>query len=383
MITYYSVDGTYLRLDFEAARDTDDADSLTDENTRWPHNGWTLYFPDGRRVKGVGPSATALIDRNGQQTTISRILDYNDSGNAAIQMSDALGRTITVEKDTSNRKDYVYQTGAGGVELKWTVTWSNVDVSRRYQGHSTDTAGTVTNPLTFLRGSLSMVSGIDLPTQLESLSYEFAYNGTSRPASCGGDTEGFGEVCFVEVPSGAEAEYEYRLDDDDASSSVNSELLFSQVELGSPIKEKTVSYTAQYDGSSTEVDEEWSYTISRGTSAIVVAPDYGVTRETYQLGTGFSEKVERFEGLSCYTSAGSLTTALAAAEADIIVERIWALNTPSGINPNALSALSANPYVDKEFRSVTGTANKTAVRDYDYDANGNLTELDEYDWGQL
>jgi len=42
-----------------------------------------------------------------------------------------------------------------------------------------------------------------------------------------------------------------------------------------------------------------------------------------------------------------------------------------------------NSYVKTEFISVknaSGTLDKTAIKDYTYDKNGNVTEVDEYDW---
>ena len=95
-VRYYSADGTYLRLEFEADSPSYASATLYDI-TRWENNPWTLTFPDGRQVKGTGKAAKYLIDRNGNQISISRIDDYNDTGNMAVEIRDDLNRTILVE----------------------------------------------------------------------------------------------------------------------------------------------------------------------------------------------------------------------------------------------------------------------------------------------
>ncbi|MDE2755778.1 MAG: hypothetical protein OXI92_04425, partial [Acidobacteriota bacterium] len=57
-VSYYSTDGTYLRLDFEADSPSETA------VTQWQDNPWTLTFPDGRQVKGVGLMANRFLDPN-------------------------------------------------------------------------------------------------------------------------------------------------------------------------------------------------------------------------------------------------------------------------------------------------------------------------------
>ena len=45
-----------------------------------------------------------------------------------------------------------------------------------------------------------------------------------------------------------------------------------------------------------------------------------------------------------------------------------------------------NPYVKTEFTSIRdggGNLSKTAIKDYNYDKNGNVTQVREYDWVRL
>jgi hypothetical protein len=59
-----------------------------------------------------------------------------------------------------------------------------------------------------------------------------------------------------------------------------------------------------------------------------------------------------------------------------MTETIWERN-------NLASNASANPYPKTVFTSIknaAGTYVKTAIKDYKYDKNGNLTRVAEYDW---
>ncbi|MDE2755777.1 MAG: hypothetical protein OXI92_04420, partial [Acidobacteriota bacterium] len=65
-----------------------------------------------------------------------------------------------------------------------------------------------------------------------------------------------------------------------------------------------------------------------------------------------------------------------------VMEREWAYNIPAIGTPGIrrASMLQANPYVKSEYRTEQGATDKTAVTDYAYDKNGNLTRVEEYDW---
>ena len=345
-ISYYSVDGTYLRLEFEVARD-DDGDGLLDTDTLWPRNAWTLYFPDGRRVKGVGYTATRLLSRNDtdDSTTtvmISRMLDGYD--NPVDVITDAVGREIMVEKDKANGKHYIYQSGAGGAELKWTVDWGTTTVSRDYSTGVQEQSLCVAVPV---------VSEITLPAQLGSLSYHFQYNGIANPMDiCQhlAASTGLGEISKVTVPWGARASYSYIQDIQDGASGRLSQADYA---LDNQVTGKVFAYDVA--GEANEVTESWSYVSG------VTGPDGGVTRESYS-NEGWLWKVERLEGTQVVEK----------------VERLWKVNTPRGMD--SISARRANPYVKTEFTTLVGSSTKTAIRDFRYDKNGNLLQVAEYDW---
>ena len=367
-VRYYSADGTYLRLEFEADSPSDASATLYDIK-RWENNPWTLTFPDGRQVKGVGKAAKYLIDRNGNEVSISRIDDYNDTGNMAVEIRDDLNRTILVEmaKDMRGNKirDTVSQTGGNGQQLTWTVDWGPTKASRDYYSRNSDNNVTTQ----YLCTDLTVVTRITLPTQLAGLTYQFGYNGTDTTDSCLNDPDstGFGELSEVRMPWGASAAYGYALDygpnDEDEVLSTPDPIARNTV------RTKTVTYTS--DGSG--VTENWAYNISPNNSAVMTVPGGGKTREMYNT-AGLLVKVEQCEESSSPVGAthcdGSSVTRT--------VERIWGNNTLD-VAADAQPQWP-NPYVQTEFTTVTGTTDKTAIKSYSYDQNGNLKQVDEYDW---
>jgi hypothetical protein len=99
-MTYYSIDGTYLRLEFAHDGDSD-----------WANNPWTLYFPDGGRITG-GNAPQRIYDRNNNYLDIQNIT-YNS--HAATRIVDQLGRQIIVEY--AGNQDHIHQWGFNGQQL--------------------------------------------------------------------------------------------------------------------------------------------------------------------------------------------------------------------------------------------------------------------------
>ena len=343
-ISYYSVDGTYLRLEFEVARD-DDGDGTLDASTLWPNNTWTLYFPDGRRIKGRGYSGTQLFDSNSDQAAITIHRNLDGFSSPADVIIDSVGRRIVVEKDKGNGKDYIYQSGAEGAELKWTVDWGSTTVSRDYSTGIQDESLCVAIPV---------VNRITLPRQLGSLTYRFEYNGIAnptRPCQTLADSTGLGEISKVTVPWGARASYSYHRDIEAGSSGRLSE---AGVALGNHITDKEFAYNVA--GQANAITESWGYGIGS-----VMTPDGGRTVENYS-NEGWLVKVERRAGTRVVEK----------------MERIWKVNSPPGLD--SISARRANPYVKTEFTTLVGSSSKTAIKDFSYDKNGNLLQVAQYDW---
>ena len=328
-MTYYSTDGSYLKLVIE--HDTDNV---------WSNNPWTLYLNDGRRITG-GNAPQRIYDRNANFVEF-RNITYNT--HPATQIIDQLGRSVIVEYGSAPGQDSVYGWGTGNEQLIWNVHWTTASVSKLYFAYDA-VSRTLTRPL-------SVISEISLPPQAGSLAYAFEYN----PAAA---NPGWGELSLLRLPSGAQATYQYRADGADS-------IHWRRVIDNAPTR-KDLTYLREYDGVSAPTTETWLYSGDSGDEEFTIStPDGGVLRDHIsRSGTYWSRgmvyKTEHPDGR--------------------LVERLWNRNPPPGVGPN----LPANPYVKTEFTSVRdslGNLAKTAIKDFNYDKNGNLTRLAEYDWVQ-
>jgi RHS repeat-associated protein len=323
-MTYYSIDGTYLRLEFAHDGDSD-----------WSNNPWTLYFPDGGRVTG-GNAPQRIYDRNNNYLEIQNIT-YNSS--LATRIVDQLDRQIIVQY--GGNQDYIHQWGFNGQQLQWTVKWKTISVFKAYYPGE--------GPLQYLAWTLRVVDQIILPAQAGALSYTFSYNaGTS--GGTGNPSYGWGEVSSITLPSGAQASYQYEYDGDD--------FLGWHEALDNYTTRKDLAYQREYDGSSTPVTETWLYTLHPFFT--IIGPDGGFLRETHDL-KGKSIRTEKPDGS--------------------VIERIWQENIPAGEDIPEFT--DVNPFVKTEFTSIrnsSGALVKTAIKDYTYNKNGNVTQVAEYGW---
>lgn len=352
-MTYYTTDGTYLKLQVPH-----------NEGTGMYNKAWTMYAPDGGRVEGVGIIGTSdtsstvgsqrIYDRNNNYVEVQHTT-YNS--HRADKIVDQFDRSITIEYGSAPQQDTIYANGVGGIPLVWQVNWKPNYATKTVYTDEYGTAYTAG-----LEGSQMVVDSIVLPAQAGGLSYSFTYNGSETNSS--GYTVGCGELASVTLPSGAKAKYTYNLDN------VNT-VHWYEVLQNYP-KTKTLEYDADYDGSSTTVSDEWNYAFnfyghtSASTRTSVTGPDGGVTTDEIKYDT-----TDVFDNGSSFRTTrpdGS------------VVERIWRPNTPSG---PAVACGSCNSYVKTEFTSLkdaNGNFSKTAIRDFSYDKNGNVTRTDEYDW---
>jgi RHS repeat-associated protein len=338
-LAYYSSDGTYLRLEIQH-----------DADANWENNPWTLYLPDGGRVTG-GNAAQRIYDRNNNFIEIVGGL-YNN--HAATYLNDQVGRSVIVEYGSAANQDSVHVRGTNNELLTWNIVWGNIQVNKSYQAGSPHTRILATN--------MRVVSQIKLPAQAGGLSYNFAYNaGTANPS------HGWGEVSSVTLPTGARASYQYLRD--------GANNIRTQKVLGNHPARKDLVYRPEYDGAAvsntpcdsqmeaTCVVETWTYGITFDAAGEVVLngsvtnPGGGVARDHVTI-AGDVYKSERPDGS--------------------VVERQWQSNIPYG----ALYG-KHNPYVKREFTSIrdaAGNLTKTAIKEYEQDKNGNLTQAKEYDW---
>ncbi|MFL6207266.1 MAG: RHS repeat-associated core domain-containing protein [Pyrinomonadaceae bacterium] len=300
-----------------------------------------------------------IYDRNNNYTDILGIT-YN--GHPATKIVDQLGRSIIIEYGSTTGGDSIYLSGVGNEQLTWTVKWKGISVHKTYynaddyNGYGSGGGG---NPTT-LNANLSVVDQIILPQQAGSLAYTFDYNANTASPSYG-----WGEVSALTLPSGARANYTYRFDGLDG--------LGSLVVLKDHPTRKDLVYQSEYDGAVTQTTDTWQYQLGDGSIpsfqhdsyGMVTAPDGGVTTESCY---NSDDTYNPLKGLSYTTTRPDGS----------VVERLWQTNAVYGG-----VGLTPNPYVKTEFTSIrdaAGSLTKTAISDFNYDKNGNLWRVAEYDW---
>jgi RHS repeat-associated protein len=339
-LTYYSTDGTYARLDIQH-----DSDS-----TVW-NNPWTLFLPDGTRVV----NGTRIYDRNNNYVEMGFTQLAN--GHYAEVLTDQLGRSVTLEYEAAANEDDIHVKGFGGEELLYRVKWKTVMVNKSYP-----TCMCSSNGLPAWIPNQRVVYEIDMPAQTGGLQYTFGYNAADYVYGSSTPSYGWGELSSITLPSGAQVAYQYVRD------GVNSAFDWQEV-MQNTMGRKDLTYNREYDGTSTPVTETWLYTLSSRIglpspfTSTIVNPDGGTLVESGEQ-YGHVYKSVQPDGT--------------------VVERLWRQNVPQGfVAPITPSYSGVNWYVKTEFTSIRdagGNLSKTAIKDYDYDKNGNVTQVREYDW---
>jgi YD repeat-containing protein len=362
-MTYYSTDGTFMRLEIP--------------NGQGVHPlRWTLYMPDGSRVTkgeldGQGnPLPQRIYDRNGNFVTKATVT-LPDSSTAPGYI-DQFGRYIA-RKTVSQTEDRIITLGVNGQPIEWIIRWKYISIIRKYT-----TSGTGSGPYRccysdqVLVARPKVVDEIELPAQLGGQKFVFDYNGHDGVVDWNQSIEdpnsspGWGDLVGVILPSGAEAEYEYALSAIDAPFVFTDQLL---PQLGK-VAEKKLSYQANYDGNVVPVTDVWKYTISQLGVSSVVGPDGSVSIQYF----GRTDMDNEFSGRVSREISPSGT----------MIERIWLNNKVGGCPQFGCGSMRRlNTYVKTEFTTIpdsAGNSSLTAVKDLEYDKNGNVIKVSEYDW---
>jgi RHS repeat-associated protein len=344
-ITYFSTDGTYTRLTITRREGGVD---------------WILSFPDGSRIVSNATSYR-FYDRNGNFLTHATV--HLPNGHDVIGLVDEFGRYVATE--TVGNDDFFYSKGFNDQSLVWKVTWKHIYVLK--SGYRTTGAisgrqrgGTSTQSLIM---NLKVVDKITLPTQLGNLTYQFAYNaadydGVNAPTT---DSLGWGQVSGITLPSGAQVTYEYERDGGSVITSTTRRVLDDYV------KHKKLTYLTEYDGTQQTQGEDWFYSVGHsGTS--ITEPDGGITTHSFN-DTTIANSVSGIVYKDVLPDGA-------------IIERRWEANSPSTTTGFPASQMGANYYVKTEYRSIPKANGQfiTAIKDFEYDKNGNVTSEADYDW---
>jgi RHS repeat-associated protein len=330
-MTYYSADGSYLRLTIERNQD------------------WTLYYPDGSKVVSQGPSQR-VFDRNGNF--------YDIINNTII---DDAGRSVSLTRDLATGDDLITQTGVGGAPLVWRIKWKTISIVNKAYSSTAVPSSPLEHGNTAIQqwtGDYTVVDKIILPTQLGELSYTFNYDTTA----------GWGEVSSVVMPADTsetppQVTYQYSYPGPPANGLPTSASI-----LRGYASTKTLIWQAESDGTTAPITETWSYSIN-STVTFITAPDGGITTESHgdtsrpTIDTGLVKRIERPDGSK--------------------TERIWAVNSPPWLGSIPPTMSERNAFVKTEFNSIKdagGNYAKTAIKDFVYDKNGNALQVTEYAW---
>jgi RHS repeat-associated protein len=288
-------------------------------------------------------------------------ITYN--GHSATKMLDQMGRWVIIEYGSGPNQDSVHEQRANEQVITWIVKWKSFWVYKSYIAAEDPIPDFVSPFVEPLNKEHTVLDQVILPQQGQGLDYTFTYNnGTSNPSY------GWGEISSVTLPTGsvsprAQASYEYVLDGRSASPS--DYVRWEYVTRDNAPKRKDLTYLREYDGTATSTTETWQYSVSPLTGiSHITGPDGGIVTEYY---------IPSFGG----AAAGRVYKTVRAD--GNVVERIWQESLP----PGTPSSGNVNPYVKTEFTSVKGAGGslvKTAIKDYKYDKNGNVTQVVEYDW---
>ncbi|MGH9871910.1 MAG: RHS repeat domain-containing protein [Pyrinomonadaceae bacterium] len=334
-MSYFTIDGTYLRLDFR------------------PSGEWTLFFPDGSRVEKQADGSQRNYDRNENFDDTIEIANYNNTGHAATMIVDQLGRSMVIEYGSS--EDYIHATGVNGAPITTTVKWAITRVTKTYRA-----GNHFQYDVNWVDRGVSVISEIILPTELgANLKYVFGYNGWPT-SGLGLVSVGWGELSSITLPSGARADYQYFRDNQSGT------LIQADWVLENAPKRKDLNYTLEYDGVSTAAPTEtWLYHLDDGFASIS-SPDGGVTNQWFSPSPqrGRVYKTQRPDGT--------------------VIESIWKENRP--YQPPGVTIpdnIRVNPYIETEFTSIpdaNGALVKASIKSSHRDKNGNVTQINEYDW---
>lgn len=314
-------------------------------------NNWKIYAPDGTTVEN-DPSDDNTVDqrvtdRNGNRVEVK--------GNVIV---DAVGRSITLSGD-----DIVVK-GVDGNNLTTTVTWGERFVNREYR--MIDMSETIPSGVSRegkIDQAIQTVESITLPSQLGTQVYEFDYYADLERPNGNDFTSGFGELKSMTIPSQAVSEYNFDLQDNVDT------YLASEILANSPIN-RDLNYSESYDGSTTSKVDVSIFEAGPGGWSVTNPDGTGQTDTTFNNSTPLWN-----DGLS-YKSVfpGGAKT-----------ERVWKKNLPysSSNNYTYYTPANANAYVKTEFSTIidaSGNPTKTAIKDFTYDKNGNVTLIKEYDY---
>ncbi|MEZ5403663.1 MAG: RHS repeat-associated core domain-containing protein [Bryobacteraceae bacterium] len=318
-VSWFTTDGSYLRLDVDAAS-----------------KAWTLYFPDGSRVSGpsITSEADAIHDRNGNSVSI-----VNSIPSGLTKTFNGQNKTITITYPTVGNETTVSYPGFNSGNISTVIRQEDVVLQNLTYTDSNQLTTDVASPV------VRRVTEVELPTGRK---YQFTYHAPPN---------GKGELKQVTTPFSSTVEYAYHYTD-------NLFPLGLLGEVDNPVRQATLSES----GSFSEVTFYDVMPASAGATSSKVRKPNGETEYFFRQRSTPSDPLR---GLVYRTKNpdGSLT------------EREWVRNPPVSPNYGIPTGDPGNPFVRMEVRSLANTAGaavKSAIVVSALDKNGNKRTVDEY-----
>ena len=355
--TWFSVDGTHMRLAIQSANPAVAGNGYSDYPTR---DAWTIYMADGSRVEQTlsDLSSVTTFDKNGNwvkytKTTVGlqpvetmkdvnlRTVKYTTSSSAC--GCDEIRQVVTASESTS--------------DLIWRVYW-NGSTPNAWTGYLSSTRPQDQGALVYP----GLVSKIEFPARSSpdgtsfTPTYSFVYGST------------LGQLTSVTLPTSGTVAYAWQSGTPYNLNGLNYPYYY-QV-LGSRLTTKTVTHDGTSDG--------WTYTYpnSTGNSWSQVAVKTPSNRTTTY---GLAAPIDFRYSMSGYSGRVSTTQ-----EPNGDVRAVsWGEKAPSLPVPYSNSNMPLiNPYVSEEYGIFAegGGAVMEKLRSTDVDVNGIPTSEIEYDW---
>jgi YD repeat-containing protein len=359
---YYSLDGSFLYAKISSNVD------------------WTVYMPDGTRVIQTPDGVQRIQDTNGNKIKI-----FTDANGTHFQDEQTVNREIRLVYDPAANGGHgryrVFYPTVTGIQHYIDVNMGNTIVQgKTYPVNDFDVSGeTVCQRTAGLYTELQVVREIVFPATEpgQQRKFVFGYNSdttqnvtTNVNWSCSGYEDytrtasiGWGELSRVITPPGtietaAYTDYAYELD------GVHS-LQFSDDLANQSVAQKKL----YHDGTS----DTWTYEIGQ-TGTTVTSPDGGSLSEARYCAT--------FGVPGCSTDKAGL--AYRSRRPFVMTEKHWtnlAFSGGDNFGPGGVSPF--NPVVDVEYTTLLDASNnalKMSAKKFQYDYNGNVTQVTEYDW---
>lgn len=383
---YHSLDGTYLSV-------------LINPNASSDPIRWTIFTPDGTQVIQYKSGVQRIKDANNNFIKIFTNVE-NGVPTTHYQDEQTLREIkVTTDYSTGNLRYQVWYKTVGGEWAHTDVNFGTTEVKGKvYSVESwNQSTGMPCRSDLVLQDTLTVVRSIVFPQTEPGVAgrqFTFSYNSdTTQSATqsnmrwvCGQPTEsytrtasyGSGSLSKIVMPTGAVVDYTYSKD------GVH-EFVGPFPSLPSEddiTREVLVTKKVTHDSTM----EQWTYNIPTSgvaTTSSVTNPNGSVITENYYpTDTRFNMV------MSAGGTAGLGGFVYRTQQPGQITEKRWAMLSPGGQGVPGTGAapdvlVTMNPVVAAEYTTIldaSGAPYKMSAKKYQYDLNGNVKEVREYDW---